>query len=150
WAPLGMGAQLRHLSGMDTKFLLLLLLVAVPFMWIGLAMTVQRLRDAGRPLWLTCAFFAPTLNLLLFLVLCALPSKQMAPDKEGTPWPPPALSRAMPKAKGASALMAVTLAGMIGLLFILAWNAYRGGYGWSLFLGLPFCLGLFSVLVYSF
>ena len=47
WAPLGKAARLDHLSSTETKFLATLLLFSIPFLWVGVAMTVRRLRDAG-------------------------------------------------------------------------------------------------------
>ena len=43
WAPLGRGASLVRLSQGDGKFLATMLLVAMPFVWVGLAMTERRL-----------------------------------------------------------------------------------------------------------
>jgi uncharacterized membrane protein YhaH (DUF805 family) len=39
-------------------------------------MTVKRLRDAGKPLWLAILFFAPVVNLLFFAVLWVIPSRE--------------------------------------------------------------------------
>lgn len=38
WAPLGKAARLDHLSDTETKFLATLLLVSIPFIWVGVAM----------------------------------------------------------------------------------------------------------------
>jgi uncharacterized membrane protein YhaH (DUF805 family) len=59
WVPLGRAARLNHLSDTEAKFLATLLLVSIPFIWVGVAMTVKRLRDAGQPLWLVILFFVP-------------------------------------------------------------------------------------------
>ena len=69
WAPLGKAARLDHLSDTEAKFLATLLLVSIPFIWVGVAMTVKRLRDAGQPVWLVTLFFVPFINLLFFLLL---------------------------------------------------------------------------------
>src|ERR1700678_1114502 len=48
--------------------------IAIPFFWIGIALTLRRLRDAGdRPVWIFL-FFVPLVNLLLFLWLPLVPS----------------------------------------------------------------------------
>ena len=78
WAPLGQGAHLTRLTTNEGKFLATMLLVAMPFLWVGLAMTVRRLRDAGQPVWLVVLFFLPIFNLLFFLMLCFLPSRSRA------------------------------------------------------------------------
>jgi len=45
WAPLGKAARLNHLTNNEVKFLATLLLFSIPFLWVGVAMTVQRLRE---------------------------------------------------------------------------------------------------------
>jgi uncharacterized membrane protein YhaH (DUF805 family) len=55
-----------------------MLLVAFPFVWIGIALTVRRLRDLGASAWLSCLFFVPVLNLLFFLLLCLRPGRGYA------------------------------------------------------------------------
>lgn len=66
WAPLGKAARLDHLSNTEAKFLATLLLLSIPFLWAGVAMTVKRLRDAGQPVWLVVLFFIPFINVLFF------------------------------------------------------------------------------------
>ena len=45
--PLGMLNRPYPLSTEEKRFLVTMALVAVPFIWAGVAMTVKRLRDAG-------------------------------------------------------------------------------------------------------
>src|SRR5258708_1673431 len=47
----------------ERAFSLEMLFVSLPFIWIGITLTVRRLRDAGLPLWLVVLFFVPVLNL---------------------------------------------------------------------------------------
>jgi uncharacterized membrane protein YhaH (DUF805 family) len=151
WAPLGKAARLNHLSSTETKFLGTLLLVSIPFLWVGLAMTVQRLRDAGQPVWLVVLFFVPVINVLFFLALCALPPHEGASDAEGAPWPGPhGLDSLIPRSALGSAVLAIFLTTALGLLFVTMGTLVIGAYGWGLFVALPFCLGMFSVLVYSY
>jgi uncharacterized membrane protein YhaH (DUF805 family) len=150
WAPLGRSAHLAHATTEEGKFLATMLLVAMPFLWIGLAMTVQRLRDAGQPVWLVVLFFLPVLNLLFFLALCLLPSHPQA-EREVAPWPAVrSLDGVIPRSALGSATLAVVAATVIGLIFVLLGTAVVGAYGWSLFVALPFCLGLFAVLLHSY
>jgi uncharacterized membrane protein YhaH (DUF805 family) len=54
----------------DRAFYLTMAAVALPFIWIGVTMTLNRLRDAGLPLWLVVCFFLPMpVNLLFFAVI---------------------------------------------------------------------------------
>ena len=74
WAPLGKAARLSQLSYAEKQFLFTLLALSLPFIWIGVVITIRRLRDADQPLWLVCLFFLPFVNLVFFLTLCFLPS----------------------------------------------------------------------------
>jgi len=151
WVPLGRGAHLTHLTTDEGKFLATMLLVAMPFLWVGLAMTVRRLRDAGQPVWWVVLFFFPILNLLFFLLLCFLPSRQQAEREEAAPWPAVRpLDGVIPRSQLGSAVLSIVVTTAIGLLFVLLGTAVVGAYGWSLFVALPFCLGLFAVLLHSY
>ena len=56
-------------------FLLLLLGTALPFIYVGVTLTVKRLRSIGIPTFLAALFFVPFINLLFFAVLSCLPRK---------------------------------------------------------------------------
>jgi hypothetical protein len=64
------------LTAEEKRFLLTMALVAVPFIWVGIAMTRKRLRDAGQPNRLVFPFFIPAVNVVFFLLLCLLPSRE--------------------------------------------------------------------------
>jgi uncharacterized membrane protein YhaH (DUF805 family) len=150
-APLGNGARLSHLSNTEAKFLATLLVVSLPFLWVGVAMTVKRLRDAGQPVWLVVLFFIPFINVLFFLMLCALPPGERPADAEGAPWPGPgALSNMIPRSAVGSAVLAIFLTTILGLIFVGMGTVVLQAYGWGLFVALPFCLGMFSVLLHSY
>lgn len=135
----------------DAAFPLTMLLVALPFVWLGLAMTVKRLRDAGRPLWYSCFFFLPIFNFLVLLVFSTFPSVSQPRQYEAAPWPNVRpVDRWIPRSKWRSAFLAIGLTAALGLLFALLGTLGIASYGWGLFVALPFCLGLFSVLLYSY
>jgi uncharacterized membrane protein YhaH (DUF805 family) len=151
WAPLGKAARLDHLSSTEAKFLATLLLLSIPFLWVGVAMTVQRLRDAGQPVWLVALFFIPVINVLFFLALCALPPQERPVEAEGAPWPGPhGLDGIIPASPLGSAVLSIFLTSVLGLVFLALGTLVIGAYGWGLFVALPFCLGMFSVLLYSY
>ena len=151
WAPLGKAARLDHLSDSEARFLATLLLVSIPFIWVGIAMTVKRLRDAGQPVWMVIFFFVPFVNLLFFLCLCGLPPQERSQDSEGAPWPGPhGIDRFIPHSKIGSAVLSIVVTTVLGLGFVLMGTLIIGAYGWGLFVALPFCLGMFSVLLYSY
>jgi len=151
WAPLGKAARLDHLSSTEAKFLATLLLTSIPFLWVGVAMTVKRLRDAGQPVWLVVLFFVPFINVLFFLMLCALPPSERPTDAEGAPWPGPrGLSEMIPRSPLGSAVLSIFLTSVLGLFFLALGTLVIGAYGWGLFVALPFCLGMFAVLLHSY
>lgn len=151
WVPLGKAAQLNHLSDTEARFLATLLLASIPFIWVGVAMTVKRLRDAGQPVWLVVFFFAPFINLLFFLLLCALPPQDRSQELEGAPWPGPhGIDRFIPHSKIGSAALSLVVTTVLGIGVVVMGTLVIGAYGWGLFVALPFCLGMFSVLLYSY
>ncbi|MBV9888754.1 MAG: DUF805 domain-containing protein [Acidobacteria bacterium] len=153
WSPLGASVRLSRLSSYQSTYLATLLIVALPFIWLGLAMTVKRLRDAGWPVWLTAIFFVPVANVLFILVLCAVSSsvESASPRRDVAPWPKTAgLGKLIPDNKIGSALFAILVSAILGLVAFIGETTLLGTYGWGLFVALPFCLGLFSVLSYSY
>jgi uncharacterized membrane protein YhaH (DUF805 family) len=151
WAPLGKAARLAHLSNTEARFLAILLLFSIPFLWVGVAMTVRRLRDAGQPVWLVVLFFIPVINVLFFLALAVLPPQERPTYDEGSPWPGPGLLAGMiPRSALGSAVLSIFLTTVLGLVFVALGTLVIRAYGWGLFVALPFCLGMFSVLLYSY
>jgi uncharacterized membrane protein YhaH (DUF805 family) len=151
WRPFGAVPGVHGLSLENRLFAGVMIFAALPFIWLGLAMTVKRLRDTGEPTWPAALFFAPVVNLLFFLVLSLKPSAPAIPREEGAPWPTPRiLDNFMPASRAGSALMSIGLTVTVGLVFTLLGTHVVATYGWGLFVGLPFCLGLFAVLVHSY
>jgi Polyketide cyclase / dehydrase and lipid transport len=128
-----------------------MLFVALPFIWLGLAMTVKRLRDGGQPTWLAALFFAPIANLAFFVALSFMPSVAESKREEGTPWPGVrAFDRWIPRNAAGSALVSIGATCLLGLFLTFLGTKAIAQYGWGLFVGLPFCLGLFAVLTHSY
>jgi uncharacterized membrane protein YhaH (DUF805 family) len=151
WQPLGPDARLNAIHPDTRAFAGTLLILALPFIWLGVTLTVQRLRDAGKPLWLVVLFFVPVINLLFFFLLCAMESHSAAAQREAAPWPEARmLDRWIPRSAmgAAAASIGVTIA--IGSMFTVIGTEVLRSYGWGLFVALPFCLGLFSVLMYTY
>jgi uncharacterized membrane protein YhaH (DUF805 family) len=144
WAPLGKAARLDHLSSTEARFLATLLLFSIPFLWVGVAMTVQRLRDAGQPVWLVVLFFIPVINVLFFLALCVLPPQERPVEAEGAPWPGPrGLDGIIPRSALGSAVLSIFLTTVLGLVFLALGTLVIGAYGWGLFVALPFAWACF-------
>jgi len=82
WNPLVYLVPLLSLQGpitsAPTGLLVLLELWTLPFLWIGLVMTLRRLTDAGKSSWLCLLYFVPVINYLLMIWLCFQPSRPRA------------------------------------------------------------------------
>jgi uncharacterized membrane protein YhaH (DUF805 family) len=151
WAPLGVAINLSALGGPQSRFLLSLVATALPFIWVGVALTLARLRDAGLPAWLALFFFVPFLNLLFFVFLCSVPGR--SPDEPHL-WAAtergPLLDRLIPRSGAGSAFAGAMLTLVLGgLVAAFATNVLKS-YGWGLFVGVPFAMGFASVLIYTY
>ena len=75
WVPLRDVARITALRSGDAIFLETMVVLALPFVWVGVALTLKRLRSANLPSQLVLLFFVPFLNLLFFLLLCLIPAR---------------------------------------------------------------------------
>ena len=132
----------------EANFYAELLIIALPFIWIGTVLTLRRLRDTGLPLWLVVLFFLPFLNLFLFLLLVILPSNQSASARTD-PFPAK-FSDLIPKSEFGSAMLGIVVTTGLSIVIAVLGATILGNYGWGLFVGIPFFLGLSSVLIYGF
>ncbi len=131
------------------RFYATLVLIALPFIWTGVVLTLRRLRDAGLPPWLVVLFFVPVLNLLFFLLLAVLPSSARAP-RIGSGRAASFFDRLIPRGAFGSAVMGIVVTAAPVVALTLLSVEGLSNYGWGLFVGLPFALGLSSVLVYGY
>jgi len=151
WIPVDQAVRITSLAPTDRTFLLSMLGLSLPFIWIGVILTMRRLRAAGLPAWLVVLFFAPYLNLLFFVILCIYPSRrddnaQRSLRIGGNP----VLKRIIPESSWGSAAMALVISSVLGTAATLLSVNVLAIYGWGLFVALPFCLGYFSVLLYGY
>jgi hypothetical protein len=127
---------------------LTLLGLSLPFVWIGVCLTLKRLRSTCLPLTLVLFFFVPLINLLFFLLLCVLPargdsSSTLTPRKRS--W----LDRLLPESKLGSALVGALITALCAVILAIFSTQFLRNYGWGLFVGIPFAQGFVSVLIYS-
>ncbi|HEU4452869.1 MAG TPA: DUF805 domain-containing protein, partial [Longimicrobium sp.] len=114
----------------------------LPFVWIGVSMTLRRAVDAGKSPWLCLLFFVPVLNYVLLLWLAALPS---AP---GAAWDAsPVAASAADRLR--SALLAIAASIGVGAASVLLGAVVMQTYGVALFVAAPFVLGLFAAYIYN-
>jgi len=93
----------------------------------------------------------PVVNLVFFVVLSLAPPRLASPRSAPAPAPAPARGRARAVARSrlASAAAGCALTAVLGIALAAFATEALENYGWGLFVGLPFCLGLLSVLVYG-
>lgn len=121
-----------------------LLIFSIPFIFAGLGLTFQRLRSADLPRGLVALFFVPGVNLMLFLMLCFWPERDVITAQEASPeltW--------IPRTKLGSALMSMGISVGLALFVIVVSVMGFGEYGVSLFIGLPFVTGLLTTLFFA-
>src|ERR1700731_1554498 len=71
--------------------------------------------------------------------------------REAAPWPETRrLDRWIPRGALGAAAASIGMTIVIGSMFTVLGTEVLKSYGWGLFVALPFCLGLFSVLVYGY
>src|SRR2546429_1622725 len=63
----------EKLAGAPVWFLPAFVLWTLPFLWIGVAMTLRRAIDGGRSPWPALVFFLPPFHYILMLRLCPAP-----------------------------------------------------------------------------
>lgn len=142
-------ASVSELPRTDARYLLVMLILALPFLWVGLVCTLKRLRDARLHPALMFFFFVPMVNLALFVALCIFPSRAKDDPEEMLIAAPTQKSAPNRGGAFASAALAVFGTALAGLLFTLLSAKTLGNYGWGLFVGLPFSMGFISVLIYE-
>jgi len=138
---------IKALGPDDAMFYVVLLLFAMPFILVGTAMTLQRLRDAGLPLWLVMLFYVPFLNLFFFAILSVIPARQ--PAVEGTKVAS-RIGRLIPHGEFGSAFLGIVVTALLSVTEIVFSTNGLGQYGWGVFVGIPFFLGLNSTMIYGF
>jgi hypothetical protein len=145
------------LAAPERWFAVTMLLVSLPFIWTGVLLTLHRLRAAGLPLGLIVFFFVPLVNLLLFLVLVLLPTQRalsVVAVPQPAPGPDAPLRRVHRRLAGdsywQSGLVALAITVPLAVLAVVLGAHVLQSYGFSLFIGAPFVLGMFSVLLFGF
>jgi hypothetical protein len=171
--------ELASLPEDDRLFYGTLLALALPFIVVGVLLTMQRLRAVGLPVALIVLFFVPVANLFFFLVLSILPTR---------PEPIPVISTETGNAPSttdwkitpqfrqvaaqyrdsehwqrirsthrrvthdsslASAGLSLAITVPVAIAFVYLSANVLQNYGVGLFVGMPFCVGLGSVVLFG-
>lgn len=146
WVPLRDAANITSLERSQQVFLAAMLAVSLPFIWIGVMLTLQRLRSARLPLWLVALFFAPFVNLLFFVALCVIPARDpREPEHAKTSsW-----ARIVPAGALGSAAVSLLISVPLGLGLGTFGVRVMTNYGWGLFVAVPFTMGFVAAFLYG-
>jgi len=144
WTPLDylnpvLSLRDRALGGPSAPwFHLAMGLWSLPFLWIGVGMTMRRAHDAGLSVWTALLFFVPGVNYATMLVLCALPTAAGEPSAG----PEPTAERiGRADALLGNSLAALGVSTAIALLGVLVLGERLESYGLTLFFLVPFLIG---------
>lgn len=152
WVSSVQALNIFSVTRKDAAFLATMLALSLPFIWLGVVLTLRRLRAADLPPWLVIFFFFPFLNLLFFALLCVVPSKE---EPRRTAFPresdrPAFLARIIPDHPVGSAAMSLLLTLFFGVVLSAFGTTFLQAYGWGLFVAMPFCMGVGSALLYGY
>ena len=141
-----MDAPLMHPEG-RLEFWLMMWAVAVPFIALGVWLTLRRLLDARLPPWLVVLFFVPFANLLFFVACAAVPSHAADPSP-ATGYREPPAAQAPPRSAAAAVIMGAAAGAVIALGMVAISVGLLGEYGAAMFLGAPTISGHVATLVF--
>ncbi len=147
WVPVGDVVRITQLPRGEAVFLASMLALALPFIWVGIVLTLKRLRSAALPPWLVALFFIPFLNLVFFVALSLLPERETRarPERDSTS----SLARVMPESKLGSAVVALLVTVPFGLGATLLGADVLKNYGWGTFVAIPFTIGFIAATLYG-
>jgi uncharacterized membrane protein YhaH (DUF805 family) len=148
WVPLRDVSRITALRGGDAAFLATMVVLALPFIWVGVALTTRRLRSANLPSSLVLLFFVPFLNLLFLLLLCLVPARNSATTERESEWGS-SFARIIPESVLGSAAITLLLTVPAGLGMVWIGVRLLTNYGWGLFVALPFTMGFAAALIYG-
>lgn len=154
WAYLVPSLVMRQGVGHSTPTTAYALLgfTALPFLWVGLSMSVRRAADAGRSPWLGLGFLLPVLNYFILLYLSLVSSR---PDARWAPLaspfrPAPTAPKEPPLDAGLARSVRAVLSGTIVGVAMTALSVYGfRSYGSALFFASPFAMGALSAIVFN-
>jgi len=130
-----------RLADAPAALLPLLAVWALPFIWIGITMSMRRALDAGLSAWWALFFFVPGFSYAFMAFMCVLPT-----DNDPTPNPeaPRAYEMRLP---GALLSMAAGIGIGVSMLAISVYALQQ--YGTSLFIGTPFVIGAVTAFLFN-
>jgi hypothetical protein len=147
--PPGQESGVLEMSASSAQLYGTLVALALPFIYVGIVATLNRLRSVGLPSWLVVLFFVPVVNALLFLTLAILPAR-LREQVEASERTGGILERIVPRSMVGAAAVGMLMVLPPSVLAILLGVNVLGSYGWSIFVGVPFAMGLGSAVIYGY
>lgn len=135
-------ARQQVLEGAPSWLAPALVVITLPFLWIGVNLTLRRAVSAGISAWTCLLFFVPGVNYVWMLTLCVLPPDWKRARPLGTP-PQQVDDRLKSALLGVAASIVITLV-TVGIGIYL-----KRSYSTGLFLGVPFTIGYISSYIYN-
>jgi len=123
-------------------------LVAAPFVLLVVILTIKRLRDVDTTEWYALLLFVPAVDILLFVLLCLQPSSDL--DQPVANVNPSFVSAILPHSSWGSAALGAITGALVAVAVTCFAVSLIGGYGNTLFLGLPFFMGYIAAWVYGY
>jgi uncharacterized membrane protein YhaH (DUF805 family) len=125
---------------------------SLPFMWVGLVLTIRRLRSADLPRWLAALYFVPFVKLVLFAMLCIIPPAQVREEEKSVHVTPfeRFIGAWLPHSPFGSALVAALNVAATGGVLAYAGTTWLRSYQWAVFVGVPFGMGFLAVALHCY
>jgi hypothetical protein len=150
WWPLGNPTKLTSLGSAEYAFLFTMAAASIPFVWIGVATTIKRLRTLRIPEWLVVLFFLPFINIALFTLLCALPEPGAQPFQQPGHTLHDRLGRFIPADRFGAIALSIVVTAILGFGALLLGTKILQEYGWGVFVGVPFVQGTLAAIFVSY
>ena len=115
----------------EPLFLIFMLTLSLPFIWVGVVLTLRRLRAVKLPSALVVVFFLPLVNLAFFILLSVLPSRQEEVFSEKTGSLKPFFDKVIPRDPWGSAAISLLIITLVGVAATGLAVLIFGEYGWS-------------------
>jgi hypothetical protein len=148
WVPVREVARVTAVPKAELQFLASLVALSLPFIWVGVVLTLRRLRSAALPLWLVVIFFFPFANLLFFLALCIVPERSRAVGSV-TRKEPSVFTNIVPESALGSAALSLLVTVPFGIAMTVLGVKVLMNYGWGTFVAVPFMMGFAAAIVYG-
>jgi len=133
-------------DGWDPGLLGMLLACSLPFLYVGVMLTLARLRSARMSGWWVLLFVVPVLKLVFFALLCALPARGAAGGDGKRPGARAILSGVSGRA---AAALAVLVGSTLATGLVVVGVQWLKTYGWALFVGSPYLIGFVATWAYT-